>query len=157
MNADKPEHKRGKVIPQGKLWIGFALASLAIGCVFFVSKLKPKEPEYLGQSLSEWCKELDSGNVNWFSRDPILNQEAVQALRNIGESATPHLVAQLKDSLQKERIYEKFSDPLEFLRIDTRERSTTASRKGSDALKKFPSLSRYVVDAILIVVGECPT
>ena len=80
------------------------LLVFGITITLVVSDRTRREPEYAGKKLIQWIEELKTGRTDWVRMTPVVNVNAVEAIRSMSESATPFLVTELQQSLRCQQL-----------------------------------------------------
>src|SRR5438445_3593513 len=111
--------------------------------------LKTKEPRFQGKPLSVWLSQLDTKRFNAVDLNPVLNQEAADAVRQIGDSAVPFLIKRLESAFAAERTYYRLQDwptKLPFKLLESRLDKRT--ELGAEAIMGFLALGKEVERAV---------
>ncbi|MCO5053940.1 MAG: HEAT repeat domain-containing protein [Verrucomicrobiae bacterium] len=83
----------------GQKWKWFCFSSLLLLLLLYLGGIafrSPKEPEFAGKSLSDWLAELDTGRMEIIDFRAVLDPQAAEAIRQIGQPAVPFLIEFVK-------------------------------------------------------------
>src|SRR5580692_460189 len=104
MNVDNNKIANRKPGRRRLVMVWALIISVASMGTIFSGVLSPAEPSFEGKSLSELLKALDKpGHINVYSWEEIISDNDARPIREIGEAATPFLLARLRSGFSAEK------------------------------------------------------